>query len=156
MSFMRFLGLGLSDRVPDARTIWLLREKLTKTGAIGPLFDRFDAALRASGDIAMSGQIVDARLIATPRQRNTQGNVIRKKRRRRSRTAAFPRIGRTTPPPEGSRRALDSEVHHGQTERGWLIASGRSRDSSLWLANPHIDRLRLRRHPQMGGDRRRR
>ena len=30
MSFMRFLGLSLSDRVPDARTIWLFREKLTK------------------------------------------------------------------------------------------------------------------------------
>jgi len=22
LSFMRFLGLGLSDRIPDARTIW--------------------------------------------------------------------------------------------------------------------------------------
>jgi transposase, IS5 family len=72
MSFMRFLGLGLSDRVPDARTIWLFREKLTEAGAIGSLFDRFDAALRASGYIAMSGQIVDASLIAAPRQRNTQ------------------------------------------------------------------------------------
>ena len=30
MSFMRFLGLSLSDRVPDARTIWLFREKLTR------------------------------------------------------------------------------------------------------------------------------
>src|SRR5918997_723584 len=44
LSFMRFLGLGLSDRVPDARTIWLFREKLTKAGAIKTLFDRFDAA----------------------------------------------------------------------------------------------------------------
>ena len=32
LSFMRFLGFGLSDRVPDARTIWLFREKLTKAG----------------------------------------------------------------------------------------------------------------------------
>ena len=72
LSFMRFLGFGLSDRVPDARTIWLFREKLTKAGAIGPLFERFDAMLRQSGYIAMSGQIVDASLIAAPRQRNTQ------------------------------------------------------------------------------------
>ena len=71
MSFMRFLGLTLADRVPDARTIWLFREKLTKAGAIEPLFERFDAALRASGYIAMSGQIVDATLVAVPRQRNT-------------------------------------------------------------------------------------
>lgn len=72
LSFMRFLGLGLSDRVPDARTIWLFREKLTRAGAIQGLFDRFDATLRAAGYIAMSGQIVDASLVAAPRQRNTQ------------------------------------------------------------------------------------
>jgi IS5 family transposase len=72
LSFMRFLGLGLSDRVPDARTIWLFREKLTKAEAIKPLFARFDAALRAAGYIAMGGQIVDASLISAPKQRNTE------------------------------------------------------------------------------------
>ena len=71
LSFMRFLGLSLADRVPDARTIWLFRERLTKAGAINALFDRFDTALRAAGYIAMSGQIVDASLIAAPRQHNT-------------------------------------------------------------------------------------
>lgn len=71
LSFMRFLGLGLSDRVPDARTIWLFREKLARAGVIQILFDRFDAVLRASGYIAMSGQIIDASLIAAPKQRNT-------------------------------------------------------------------------------------
>ncbi|ARW48419.1 hypothetical protein NBRC3280_1603 [Acetobacter pasteurianus NBRC 3280] len=29
LSFMRFLGLGLSERVPDAKTVWLFRERLT-------------------------------------------------------------------------------------------------------------------------------
>lgn len=71
LSFMRFLGLGLSDRVPDARTIWLFREKLTRADAIKGLFERFDATLRAAGYIAMSGQIVDASLVAAPKQRNT-------------------------------------------------------------------------------------
>ncbi|WP_161941221.1 transposase, partial [Pseudovibrio axinellae] len=33
LSFMRFLGLGLTDKVPDAKTIWLFHEKLTKAGA---------------------------------------------------------------------------------------------------------------------------
>src|ERR1700730_3220756 len=73
LSFMRFLGLSLSDRVPDARTIWLFREKLTKAGAIKTLFERFDAMLREAGYVAMSGQIVDASLIAAPRQRTTGG-----------------------------------------------------------------------------------
>ena len=48
LSFMRFLGLSLSDRVPDARTIWLFREKLTRAEAIKPLFDRC-LAFQASG-----------------------------------------------------------------------------------------------------------
>jgi IS5 family transposase len=75
LSFMRFLGLGVADRVPDARTIWLFREKLTAVGAIKGLLARFDALLRQAGCIAMSGQIVDASLVAAPRQRNTDGRL---------------------------------------------------------------------------------
>lgn len=30
LSFMRFLGLNLYDKVPDAKTIWAFREGLTK------------------------------------------------------------------------------------------------------------------------------
>jgi transposase, IS5 family len=71
LSFMRFLGLGLSDRVPDAKTIWSFRERLTKAGAIKALFARFDQAIREAGYIPMSGQIVDASLVWAPRQRNT-------------------------------------------------------------------------------------
>ena len=72
LSFMRFLGLGLHDRVPDAKTIWLFREQLTRAGAIRELFASFDAHLKARGHLAMSGQIVDASIIAAPRQRNTE------------------------------------------------------------------------------------
>ncbi len=51
---MRFLGLGLDDRVPDARTTWLFRERLTRAvlegkPAIEVLFAHFDATLRAAG-----------------------------------------------------------------------------------------------------------
>ena len=28
LSFMRFLGLGIKDKVPDAKTIWLFKERL--------------------------------------------------------------------------------------------------------------------------------
>ena len=64
LSFMRFLGLGLSDRVPDAKTVLLFRERLTKAGAIDGLFDRFDATLRNAGYLPMSGQILGAPLVA--------------------------------------------------------------------------------------------
>ena len=71
LSFMRFLGLGLTDKVPDAKTIWAFRERLIKAGAIEALFPRFDLAIRDAGYIPMSGQIVDASLVSAPKQRNT-------------------------------------------------------------------------------------
>jgi len=71
LSFMRFLGLSLSDAVPDANTIWSFREALKKADAIDALFARFDETLRSSGFLAMRGQIVDATIVAAPKQRNT-------------------------------------------------------------------------------------
>ena len=72
LSFMRFLGLGLADPVPDANTIWTFREALKRANAIEVLFARFDAQLKGSGYLAMSGQIVDASIVAAPKQRNTE------------------------------------------------------------------------------------
>jgi len=51
---MRFLGPGLSERVPDAKTVWLSRECLTQAGAIDGLFNRFDATLRNAGYLPIS------------------------------------------------------------------------------------------------------
>lgn len=59
LSFMRFLGLGLADRAPDAKTVWLFREQLVRVGVMETLFERFDAALREAGYLAMGGQIID-------------------------------------------------------------------------------------------------
>jgi IS5 family transposase len=69
LSFMRFLGLGLADTVPDANTIWTFREALTRARiagkpAIEVLFERFNTALSAAGFLAMSGQIIDASIVA--------------------------------------------------------------------------------------------
>ena len=72
LTWMRFLGLGLGDAVPDANTIWTFREALTKAGATLRLFERFDRELRAAGYLALSGQPVDATIVAAPKQRNTR------------------------------------------------------------------------------------
>jgi len=72
LSFMRFVGLGLADAVPDANTIWTSREALKRLGAIEVLFARFDVQLKAAGYLAMSGQIVDASIVSAPKQRNTE------------------------------------------------------------------------------------
>ncbi len=71
LSFMRFLGLELHGGVPDARTIWLFREHLTKAKAVEALFARFDAHVKERGYLAMGGQMIDASIIEAPRQRNT-------------------------------------------------------------------------------------
>ena len=72
LSFMRFLGLSLSDTVPDAKTIWLFREQLTDANLIKKLFDQFDDFLRKNGFSAQKGQIVDASIVAAPKQRNSR------------------------------------------------------------------------------------
>ncbi len=43
LSFMRFLGLRLEHRVPDARTVWTVKKALIRCGLMGVLFARFDA-----------------------------------------------------------------------------------------------------------------
>jgi IS5 family transposase len=78
LSFMRFLGLGLADPVPDANTIWTFREALTRARidgkpAIEVLFRAYDTALTKAGFLAMGGQIIDASIVAAPKQRNTDG-----------------------------------------------------------------------------------
>ena len=72
ISFMRFLDLGLGDRVPDAKTIWLFREQITEAGLIKSLFEKFDGYLQESGFLAQKGQIIDASIVEVPRQRNTR------------------------------------------------------------------------------------
>jgi IS5 family transposase len=69
LSFMRFVGLELHEPVPDAKTIWLYREQLKRAGAIEKLFRRFDEVLTAKGYLAMGGQIIDATVVAAPKQK---------------------------------------------------------------------------------------
>lgn len=72
LSFSRFLGIDLGGKVPDFTTIWLFRESLSKSGLERKLFDQFDGYLRVSGFSARKGQIIDASIVQTPRQRNTR------------------------------------------------------------------------------------
>ena len=81
ISFMRFLGLSLGDRVPDAKTIWLFREQLTQTKLTKALFHQFDQFLRNSGFTAKKGQIIDASIVSAPKQRNSRDENKRIKNR---------------------------------------------------------------------------
>jgi len=70
LDFMRFLGLWLGDKVPDAKTIWLFRELLTTNGAYDELFELFNARLLKIGVIMREGSIEDATFVDVPKQRN--------------------------------------------------------------------------------------
>ena len=72
LSFMRFLHLGLEESVPDAKTVWLFRERLRKAELVESLFEQFGAYLNATGYQAQCGQIVDATLVPVPKQRNSR------------------------------------------------------------------------------------
>jgi IS5 family transposase len=72
LSFMRFLGLQLEDRVPDAKTVWLFRERLKHAGLIDVLFTGFHAQLARQGYVARAGQMIDATFVEVPRQRNSR------------------------------------------------------------------------------------
>ena len=72
LSFMRFVGLGLEDKVPDATTVWLFRQKLVEQKLAEELFEKFEDYLQGQGYQAEGWQIIDATLIPVPRQRNSR------------------------------------------------------------------------------------
>jgi len=72
LSFQRFLGISLGDKVPDAKTIWLFKEKLASTGVGKKLFTKFERQMERLKVITRKGSIVDATFVEAPRQRNTK------------------------------------------------------------------------------------
>ncbi len=71
-SFCRFLGLTPSDRIPDAKTIWLFREQLVEHALMKALFLDFNEQINRQGYQEQQGKIVDASFVAVPRQRNNK------------------------------------------------------------------------------------
>ena len=71
LSFMRFLGMGINQPVPAAKTIWLFRDKLTGGGMLDKLFRLLDQQLDKDGIIVHPGKLVDASIVEVPIQRNT-------------------------------------------------------------------------------------
>jgi IS5 family transposase len=72
LSWKRFLGLGFSEKAPDATTMHDFRETLTNTGVYDALFDLFNKKMEEIGVITHKGSIVDASFVDVPRQRNSR------------------------------------------------------------------------------------
>ena len=120
LSFMRFLGLGLGDAVPDAKTIWLFRERLKEKGVVDRLFDRFDRHLEDKGMLALGGQIMDASVVEAPRQRNTQEEkeIIK--------SGETPKEWKSKP----------SKMAQKDTDARWTMKRGRKKESMSQLMVP--------------------
>jgi IS5 family transposase len=71
LSFQRFLGMELGEKSPDAKTIWLFKERLGKEGT-RELFDLFNAKLEGLGIVKREGSLIDATFVEAPRQRNSR------------------------------------------------------------------------------------
>ena len=69
---MRFLGINLCEKVPDAKTIWKFKNDLAETETVDKLFCMFDEHLENKGLISHKGTIVDATFVDAPRQRNSR------------------------------------------------------------------------------------
>src|SRR3954464_15558133 len=72
LSFMRFLGLGINDPVPDAKTIWLFRDRFTTGNMVAQLFTHLDKLLDTDGITVHQGKLVDASILEVPIQRNSR------------------------------------------------------------------------------------
>lgn len=72
LSFKKFLGLESGDKVPDEKTVWAFREKLTNEGLVEDIFLQFTKDLESKGLIMNEGKMIDASFTVAPRQRNTR------------------------------------------------------------------------------------
>lgn len=66
------MGLANEDKVPDAKTIWLFKEKLSLLELSKKLFDFFTETLKTNGLIVNEGRIIDASFTTVPIQRNAK------------------------------------------------------------------------------------
>jgi len=69
-SFKCFLGLGIEDNIPDAKTIWAFRDKLAQKEIGHKLFDKFEKMMEEAGLITHTGSIIDATFVDVPKQHN--------------------------------------------------------------------------------------
>lgn len=63
LSFRHFLGLSLTDRVPDHSTIWRFREQLAKSGLAERAFALITGQIERSGFVLKRGTLIDATLV---------------------------------------------------------------------------------------------
>ena len=174
LSFMRFLGLDLHQRIPDAKTIWLFRETLAQAGVVEPLFAQFDTYLANQGLQARGGQLIDASLVPCP------NSAIPGWKMRRCRPASAQQTGspsrrnggRRIPTPAGPKSmgsvtlgikimsmwinstnsfgSIPSRMRRCMTVKSWKTCCSPRPPGGTYGRMPPIGRTRLKAHSRRG------
>ena len=71
-SFRKFLGIHTVREVPDEKTVWLCKDRLTKAGVFESLFNDFRKVLDSKGLSFNEGKIIDATFVEAPKQHNSR------------------------------------------------------------------------------------
>jgi IS5 family transposase len=152
-SFLQFLDLTESSSIPDAKTIWLFRDRLAQAGAGTLVFEQVQQQLQKHGYMARCGQIVDASLVQAPVQRNKRDEAD---------TVKEGTMPLTWKPHKRAQKDVDARwtKKHGKSHFGYkLHASGTSVTNSSakspsptppWPTPPYSSLARSEQYQQSG------
>jgi len=77
LSFMRFVGIGLSDTVPDETTLVRFRQRLAKAHLDVRLLEEVNDQLEAAGLIVKQGTLIDATVVRSARKAPPKGDGVK-------------------------------------------------------------------------------
>jgi len=79
MLFMRFVGLGMDDPVPDHSTLSRFRERIKGTGLPESAIQHLDKAFEKKGLMVKKGAIIDASLVPAARRDDPDARWVKRK-----------------------------------------------------------------------------
>jgi len=78
MLFMRFVGLGMDDPVPDHSTLSKFRERMEGTGILERAMEYLENALERKGLKMSGGAIIDATIVPSERKNDPDGRWVKR------------------------------------------------------------------------------
>ena len=124
VSCWRFLGLQEGGARPDEKTVWKFGNDLAASGVLDQLWEIFDGFLSEHGLRAGQGQVIDATLVPSPRQRisDEQRSQVASGVKPEGWTEA--RMRQADPDARWSvRQSPDRVDESGQVKKGLLVAT---------------------------------
>lgn len=81
MLFMRFVGLGMDDPVPDHSTLSRFRERLEGTGLLEGAMRYLEKAFEKRGLVVKKGAIIDASIVPAERKDDPDARWVKRKKK---------------------------------------------------------------------------